>query len=208
MVQVSIKNLLKEKMHVIFTIQLTMDIFDHSPTDMIKPAIKKVKFTIKKKETKSKTKSRSKKPVDPAKVNAAQALQRIAFTRVEDRFLMDEDVIQKDDLLKPFVGFDTPTTCQINLNYLFTKAITCMDKRMAAVEKHVKLLSDAPGSQSSDTVTRFRVKREVAGGFASCEVAGGFASCEEDKATQVCEPIEEKEPGEIDMVNESQTPEV
>jgi|JI7StandDraft_1071085.scaffolds.fasta_scaffold31870_3 hypothetical protein len=166
--------------------------------------VKNDKFSIKKKETKSKTKTR--KIVDPAKVNAAQALQRIAFTRVDDRFLMDDDAIQKDDLLKPFVGFDTPTTCQINLNYLFTKAITCMEKRMSAIEKQIKHLSP----DYVDDIVGNKRKRACAtpsiidldGG----ETKDGFRK--EDKETQVCTPIEEKEPGEIDLVNESQAQEV
>lgn len=89
---------------------------------------KKVKFVIKK------------KPIDPLKVNAVQVLQKIAFSKLEDRFLMNNDDIEKDETVKIFLGFDNPTTCQLNLNYLYCKAISALEKRLSNVEKQLRVL--------------------------------------------------------------------
>lgn len=161
------------------------------PVEKIKKVkkVKKITFTIKK----TKKSKKSKKEVDPLKVNAMQALQRIAFTKVEDRFLMNAEDINKDDSLRCFIGFDNPTTCQLNLNYLYCKAIACMDKRMSSIEKQVKIISGESEPASLKQVCGNKRKR---GADNHCQTVfrdGG------DKSTQVCHQDDEKEPGEITL---------
>jgi hypothetical protein len=170
-------------------------IADVESSSSVKPVsnnkkVRKITFTIKK------------KPVDPTKINAVQALHKITFTKVEDRFLMDEDTISKEDNLRPFIGFDNPTTCQINLNYLYCKAIACMDKRMKAVEKQ----SSVSENVTSDNVTgkkRKRVKTEVADVATQVEVINLDTEVTKDSfqndENKVLPPAEEKEPGEVTM---------
>jgi hypothetical protein len=155
--------------------------------------VKKLIFTIKK----SKNSKKSKKEVDPLKVNVVQVLQRIAFTKVDDRFLMNAEDINKDDSLRCLVGFDSPTTCQLNLNYLYCKAIACMDKRMSAIEKQVKILSgeSEPVKQACDK------KRKRGADKKEPEIVD---LCAEDSQCQTVfqdseDKYDEKEPGEITM---------
>ena len=186
-------------------------IADFESSSFVKPVtnkkVRKITLTIKKeKDTK-------KKNIDPAKINAVHALQKITFTKVEDRFLMDEDTISKEDSLRPFIGFDNPTTCQINLNYLYCKAIACMDKRMKAVEK----LNSVNENDTDNNMTGKKRKRETKKKIDAstqvdvvnleAEVTRDSFQTDENK-DNVHAPVEEKEPGEIDLVNESQAQEV
>lgn len=109
--------------------------------------IKKIKIVAKK------------KPVDPTKVNAAAVLARIAFTQVDDRFLMNANDIEKDETTKIFVGFDNPTTCQLNLNYLYCKAISNLEKRMAELEKKMKAVLAHPTFGGENIVCGKKRKR-------------------------------------------------
>lgn len=170
---------------------------DIESTSNAKPAVvkkaRKITFTIKK------------KTVAPAKINAVQALQKITFTKVDDRFLMDEDTISKEDSLRPFIGFDNPNTCQINLNYLYCNAIACMDKRMKAVEKS----SFVNESGSGDNVTGKKRKRETKkklDASTQVDVVNLDAEVTRDKfqsgEDKIHPPAEDKEPGEVTMDDE------
>jgi|JI10StandDraft_1071094.scaffolds.fasta_scaffold05457_13 hypothetical protein len=171
-------------------------IADTESSSTVKPVtnkkVRKITLTIKKKN------------VDPAKINAVHALQKITFTKVEDRFLMDEDTISKEDSLRPFIGFDNPTTCQINLNYLYCKAIACMDKRMKAVEK----LNSVNENDTDNNMTGKKRKRETKKKIDAstqvevvnleAEVTRDIFQTDENK-DKVHTPVEEKEPGEVTM---------
>ncbi len=175
-------------------------IADTESSSTVKPVtnkkVRKITLTIKKE------KDIKKKNIDPAKINAVHALQKITFTKVEDRFLMDEDTISKEDSLCPFIGFDNPTTCQINLNYLYCKAIACMDKRMKAVEK----LNSVNENDTDNNVTGKKRKRETKKKIDAStqvdivnldvEVTRDSFQTDENK---VHTAVEEKEPGEVTM---------
>lgn len=112
-------------------------------------------------------KVKNEKKFDPAKTNAVQVLQRIAFTHVEDRMLMNSDDIEKHEVTKKFLGYDNPTTCQLNLNFLYCKAISALERRLASVEKQLKaLLFPNASANGGDTSVNVNVsgkkrKREV-----------------------------------------------
>lgn len=99
------------------------------------------------------------KEIDPFKVNAAQVLSRICFTKVEDRLLMNSEDIEKDESTKLFVGFDNPTTCQLNLNFLYCKAIASLEKRMALLERQMKNITANPVFASDEKICGKKRKR-------------------------------------------------
>lgn len=167
--------------------------------------IKKIKIVAKK------------KPVDPTKVNAAAVLARIAFTQVDDRFLMNANDIEKDELLKSFVGFDNPTTCQLNLNYLYCKAISNLERRMNLVEKQLKAVCSHPLMEGVNKPVvsgnkRKRDEKQVTGTSdivvatetinLDAEVTqDGFqsSSITEEKKDEACNIDGRKEEGEVSM---------
>ena len=122
---------------------------------------KKVKFVCKKE-----------KEIDPFKVNAVQVLQRIAFTKVEDRLLMNDAEIVKNDTSKLFLGYDNPTTCQINLNFLYCKAIASMEKRLAVLERICKEInSEGNGAASTKCKKRKRAAEDTVSGSKDVSVS-------------------------------------
>lgn len=133
-----------------------------TPKDDQEQKVAKVKVEQTKNE-----KIKKEKKFDPAKTNAVQVLQRIAFTHVEDRMLMNSDDIEKHEVTKKFLGYDNPTTCQLNLNFLYCKAISALERRLASVEKQLKaLLFPNASANGGDTSVNVNVsgkkrKREV-----------------------------------------------
>lgn len=114
-----------------------------------------------------KEKVKKEKVFDPRKANAVQVLQRIAFTHVDDRMLMNSEDIEKHETTKKFLGYDNPTTCQLNLNFLYCKAISALEKRLSVVEKQLKSLLNPNASVNSQgnvdgaNVSGKKRKREV-----------------------------------------------
>lgn len=109
--------------------------------------VKNVTLVVKEK------KEKKEKQFDPAKTNAVQVLNRIAFTHVDDRMLMNSDAIEKNEVTKKFLGYDNPTTCQLNLNFLYCKAISALERRLAVVEKQLKQLLNPTNDLNADTDT-------------------------------------------------------
>ena len=132
-----------------------------TPKDDQEQKVAKVKVEQTKNE-----KIKKEKKFDPAKTNAVQVLQRIAFTHVEDRMLMNSDDIEKHEVTKKFLGYDNPTTCQLNLNFLYCKAISALERRLASVEKQLKALlfpnanANANGGDTSINVNVSGKKRK------------------------------------------------
>lgn len=104
------------------------------------------------------------------KVNPLQVVSRLAFTSVEDRMLMNNDDIEKNEALKSFLGYDNPTTCQLNLNYLFTKSIVNLEKRIKIIEKKMDDL--CPQVKDTTTVSGKKRKFQSKSGVSGGEVAG------------------------------------
>lgn len=102
-----------------------MDIQDTNTTTN-EPAVKKIRIS------KPKVFCRE-------KANAVQLLSNLGFTSVEDRMLMNNSDIQKNEGLKKFLDYENPTTCQLNMNFLFSKAVSNMDKRLKSIEKSMKI---------------------------------------------------------------------
>lgn len=99
------------------------------------------------------------------KANPLQVISRLTFTSVEDRMLMNNDDIEKNEALKSFLGYDNPTTCQLNLNYLFTKSIVNLEKRVKIIEKKLDELypKDKPDVSVSGKKRKFQSKHGICG---------------------------------------------
>lgn len=111
--------------------------------------------------TEKQEKVKKEKKFDPIKANAIQVLQRIAFTYVDDRMLMNSEDIEKHETSKKFLGFDNPTTCQLNLNFLYCKAISALERRLASVEKQLKAFLNPAGVEASENnISGKKRKRE------------------------------------------------
>lgn len=119
------------------------------PTIEKKNKVKKVTLVMKEKKEK---KGEKEKKFDPSKTNAVQVLHRIAFTHVDDRMLMNNEAIEKNEVTKKFLGYDNPTTCQLNLNFLYCKAISTLERRLAVVEKQLKQLLQSTDHTNSPVI--------------------------------------------------------
>lgn len=119
-----------------------------------KANVKKVTLVVKE--------GKKEKQFDPAKANAIQVLHRIAFTHVDDRMLMNSEDIEKNEVTKKFLGYDNPTTCQLNLNFLYCKAISTLERRLALVEKQLKqLLNPNSATDSESNISGKKRKRSA-----------------------------------------------